>query len=137
MFKEVCTLISTLTGFPIGGKLQAGHETQNAPPRCVVITETGGPAEFYPNTDLVEYGIQALCRAESYGAASDDAWAVHKALHGECNWDMPGQDGGPDLLAMTIEAVATPQYLGEDDNRRHLFAINFTLRIEEGSCGSI
>jgi hypothetical protein len=33
-----------------------------------------------------------------------------------------------------VEALNPPQYLGEDDNRRHLFSVNFIFRMEEGSC---
>jgi hypothetical protein len=35
---------------------------------------------------------------------------------------------------MTVEALAIPQYLGVDDNRRHLFSTNYIFRMEEGSC---
>jgi hypothetical protein len=134
MIKEVSTLISNLTGFVIGTKLQAGHLQQGAPERCVIVLETGGPADFYPIHDQVDLGIQVTCQAPSYADAHEDAFTVFRALHGGCGYEMPGQDGGPDLLVNTIEAVASPQYLGEDEERRHLFTINFTFRIEEGSC---
>lgn len=134
MFKEICTLISDLTGFAIGVKLQAGHLLQNAPVRCVLVQETGGAPEFYPNADVVDFGLQVLCRAETYYDAREDAYAVYDALHGTNNWNLPGLDGHPDYLAMTVEAVYTPQYLGEDENRRHLFSTNFIFRIEEGEC---
>lgn len=134
MLKEITTLISALTGYSIGGKLQCGHLEQSAPDRCVLVVETGGTSEFFPNVDVIDLGIQITCRSSSYSEAETDSWEIHRALHGGCGYDMPGLDGGPDLLVNTIEATYSPQYLGEDEERRHLFVINFTLRIEEGSC---
>ena len=136
MFREICTLISTLTGWAIGGKLQAGHWAQDKPARAVLVQESGGTPAFYPNTDMVDMTIQFLCRAEKQTDAREDAWAAYRALHGTSGWNLPRLDGasGEDYLAMTVEAIYAPQYLGEDDNRRHLYSINFIFRMEEGSC---
>jgi hypothetical protein len=134
MFREICTLIEALTGFAIGAKLQAGHWAQDKPERCVLISETGGMTNFYC-PDMIDVQIQALCRAPTYYQARDDAYAVFDALHGTNNWNLPRIDGsGPDYLAMTVEAIAAPGYLGEDENRRHLFSTNYIFRMEEGSC---
>lgn len=136
MFKEIVTLISGLTGFAIGGKLQYGHSLQKAPVRCVLVQETGGEPNFYC-TDMVNVMIQVLTRAEKYKEAREDAWAVYHAIHGTSGWELPRLDGlsGENYLAMTVEALYAPQYLGEDDNRRHLFSTNYVFRMEEGSCG--
>jgi len=135
MFREICTLISTLTGFPIGGKLQAGRWAQDKPQRCVLVQEGGGVPTFYPNGDMVDMAIQVLCRAEKQSEAREDAWVAFDALHATSGWNLPRIDGsGPDYLAMTVEALSAPQYLGEDDNRRHLYSVNFIFRMEEGSC---
>jgi hypothetical protein len=136
MFREICTLISGLTGFAIGTTIQAGRYAQNAPVRCALVQESGGATHFYPNEDMVDAGIQILTRAESYTAARDDAWTAFRALHGTSGWNMPRLDGvsGEDYLVATVEALASPQYLGEDDNRRHLFSVNFVFRVQDGSC---
>jgi hypothetical protein len=135
MFVEICTLIQTLTGFPIGSRLQFGHWAQDKPQRAILISETGGSPEFYPNVDVIDVAIQVLCRAETYLEARADAYAVFHALHGTNNWNLARLVGsGPDYLAMTVEAVAIPYYLGEDGNRRHIFSTNYIFRMEEGSC---
>lgn len=136
MFREIVTLISDLTGFPIGTRIQAGHWEQDKPVRAVLIQESGGVPYFYPNTDMRDLTIQVLTRADKYSEARDDAHAVFDAVHGTSGWNMPRLDGvsGEDYLAMTVEAMAVPQYLGRDDNRRHLFTTNYVFRIEEGSC---
>jgi hypothetical protein len=90
---------------------------------------------FYPNTDMVDMAIQVLCRAATYWEARDDAWIVYDAVHGTSAWNMPRLVGvGDDYLVTTVNALYAPQYLGEDDNRRHLFSTNYIFRVEEGSC---
>ena len=135
MFREICTLIEAQTGWTIGAKLQAGHLRQDAPVRMGLVQQTGGPTYFTPNEDMVDMGIQILNRGATYDEARADAWAAYKALHGLSNMNCPRLEGsGEDYLAMTIEAVYAPQYLGEDSDRRHLFSTNYIFRMEEGSC---
>ena len=133
MFKEICTLISGLTGFALDVKLQVGHLLQSAPERYVLVQETGGEANFYC-PDMKDMLIQVLCHSETYFEAREDAYAVFEAIHGTSGWNLPGIGGNPDYLAMTVEALAVPQYLGVDDNRRHIFSTNYIWRMEEGSC---
>jgi len=134
MFREIVTLISNLTGFTVGGKLQAGHWEQDKPKRAVLISEpAGGETNFY-SPDFAFFNIQALARAETYFQAREDIWTVFNALHGTAGWNMPNLESGPDYLAMTVEAIGLPAYLGRDDNRRHLFTCNIIFRCEEATC---
>jgi hypothetical protein len=134
MFKEICTLVADLTPFVIGADLQCGHYAQDAPARCVLLSEGGGGTEF-DCPDMADLAIQAISRAETYHEARADAMTVFRALHGTSGWNLPRIDGvGPDYLVMDVEALNPPQYLDEDDNRRHLFSVNFIFRMEEGSC---
>ena len=134
MFNEICVFIAERTGFVLGDSLQVGHYVQSAPVRCALIQESDGVPNFYC-PDMVNLHIQCLCRGETSGDARADAWTLFRALHGTSGWQLPRLDGsGEDYLAMTIEAIAPPQYLGEDANRRHLYSINFIFRMEEGEC---
>ena len=135
MFKEICTFIASRTGFTLGDSLQMGHYVQDAPVRCVLLSEEAGEPNFYC-PDMVNLHVQALCRGAASDEARQDAWTLYRALHGTSGWQLPRLDGsGEDYLAMTIEALAAPQYLGEDANRRHLYSVNFVFRMEEGTCG--
>lgn len=135
MFREICQLISDLTGWTIGTKLQVGHLKQTAPVRYVLIQETGGATNYFPNEDVVDYAIQALNRAATYFEAREDAYALFHAIHGTAGWNLPRMEGsGEDYLAMTVEAIYAPQYLGVDDNNRHIFSTNYIFRMELGSC---
>ncbi len=141
MFREICKFIEAQTGFTMAangaGKLQAGHMSQAAPKRCAVVIEAGGPPVFTPNEDMVDLTIQILNRAPVYKDAHDDAWAAYKALHGLSGMNMPRIDGsGEDYLAMTIEAIYAPQYIGEDVDRNHVFSTNYIFRMEEGGCSA-
>lgn len=141
MFREIVTLIEAQTGFARGangaGKLQVGHMSQQAPARAVLVQETGGAPEFTPNEDMVDLTIQILNRAPTYFEAHEDAWTAYRGLHGLSGMNLPRIDGsGEDYLAMTIEAMAAPQYLGEDEDRRHVFSTNYIFRMEEGGCSA-
>ena len=137
MFKEICELIATRTGFVIGSTLQAGHRLQSAPVRCVVISESAGGSTVFEAPDFAFFNIQALARAATYFAARADVWAVYEAFHGTSGWNMPNAAGvGDNYLAMTVEALSIPQYLGVDDNKRHLFSVNLIFRIEQATCGA-
>ena len=134
MFREIFTLIANLTGLAIGTTLQAGHWEQEKPVRCVLISESAGGSTVFECPDFAFFNIQALARAETYFEAREDAWLVFNALHGTSGWNMPNLESGPDYLAMTVEAIGLPAYLGRDDNRRHLFTCNYIFRCEEATC---
>lgn len=136
MQKEIVTLISTLTGFGIGTILQPFFRRQTAPPRCVLISFSGGGQTVPDLRDQIFPTVQALSRSASYEEARQDVETVYAALHGSAGWNMPGQDGGPDLIAMTVEALQAPAYLGPDANGLHEFTVNFIFRIEVATCGS-
>lgn len=134
MFREICTLIAAQAGFAIGSTLQAGHRAQEAPVRHILVQETGGETNFYC-PDMANMMIMVLARAATYFEAREDAWAVYEALHGTAGWNLPNWTGtGPAYVAMTVEAVSVPQYIGVDENRRHEFSTNFIFRMEQGQC---
>jgi len=134
MFRELCTLIAARTGLVIGTTLQAGHRTQNAPVRHVVISESAGGSTVEECPDFAFFNIQALAKAKTYFEARADAWLVYNAFHGTSGWNMPNLEGGADYLVMTVGALSIPQYLGVDDNKRHLFSVNLIFRVEEATC---
>jgi hypothetical protein len=136
MFREICLFIQAQSGFG-GPMVQEGHRLPNAPDRCVLISEAGG-AEVFPDLpDMANVMIQVITRSRSYAEASTDSWAVYQALHGEAGWNLPfaGPGSGADYLAMTIDAISTPQYIGQDANGRFEFSTNYIFRMEQASCG--
>ena len=137
MFMEICTFIESRTGFVIGSTLQAGHRLQTAPERCVLISESAGGATEPDLPDRADFLIQAVSRAKTYFNARDDCWTVYRALHGTAGWNMPRLDGsGADYIAWTVEALAIPQYIGQDENGLFEFSVNFIFRMAEASCGA-
>ena len=137
MFKEICQFIADQTGFHIGTTLQAGTRRQTAPERCILVAESGGGETNYYLPDQINVMIQVISRAKTYMAARADSWTVFNALHGEAGWNLPRLEGsGDDYLAMTIEALVSPQYIGQDENGLFEFSTNYIFRMEEASCGS-
>jgi hypothetical protein len=141
MFKEICQFIEDKTSFVKGTTLQVGHYTQDAPERCILVGEpAGGEPNFY-NQDMANLNIQVISRGKTYFDARDDAWEVHRALTNyggqpSSGWNLPRIDGsGEDYLAMAIDPIQTPTYIGQDENKRFMFSVNYIFRMEEASCG--
>jgi len=138
MFREIVTFIDNHTPFNLSdGTLQAGHRLATAPDRCVLIAESAGGATVPELPDRADFLIQALSRAKTYFEARDDAWTVYTALHGTAGWNMPILSGsGSDYIAWTVDALAIPQYIGQDVDGRFEFSVNFIWRIAQASCGA-
>jgi hypothetical protein len=137
MFQEIVTFIEGKTPFALGTTLQAGHRLATAPNRCVLIAESAGGATVPELPDRADFLIQAISRAKTYFAARDDAWTVYTALHGTAAWNMPNISGsGADYIAWTVDAIAIPQYIGQDVDGRFEFSVNFIFRMAQASCGA-
>ena len=136
MFQEIVTFIDGKTPFTLGTTLQAGHRLATAPDRCVLIAESAGGATVPELPDRADFLIQALSRAKTYFEARDDAWTIYTALQGTAGWNMPNISGsGDDYIAWTVDAIAIPQYIGQDIDGRFEFSVNFIWRIAQASCG--
>jgi hypothetical protein len=137
MFREIVTFIANRTGFTIGTTLQIGHRLATAPIRCVLIAESAGGATVPELPDRADFLIQALSRGKTYFEARDDAWTVYNALHGTAGWNMPTLAGsGGDYIAWTVDALAIPQYIGQDVDGRFEQSVNFIFRMAQASCGA-
>ena len=137
MFREICTLVEARTSFVIGTTLQVGHRLQEAPDRCVTLSESAGGATVPDLPDRADFNVQAISRATTYFQARADAWEVYTALHGTAGWNMPRLDplpGDEDYWAIVIDAIAIPQYIGQDEKGRFEFSVNFIFRVQEDSC---
>lgn len=136
MFREICKFIETETGFVMGKTLQVGHRLQSAPDRHILVSESGGgdPNPYSP--DMMNVNIQIISRGKTYFEAEEDIFYVYRMLHATFGWVLMNVDGvAPDYLVNVIEAIQTPYYLGEDENRRHEFTCNFIFKLEEAVCG--
>jgi hypothetical protein len=137
MFEEICELISNHTGFIKGSTMQMGHRVQNAPKRCVLISESGGGSTIPELADYADVLIQVISRGETYFNARDDAYVVYRAMHGTAGWNMPNLSGsGPDYIAWTVEALAIPQYIGQPEDGAFEFSTNYIFRCSQASCGA-
>jgi hypothetical protein len=113
--------------FVIGGNVQVGYRAQDAPVRCHVLIETGGPADF----DLPyrqDAMIQILTRGADYQLTHADAMAIYTAIHGTSGWTIgPLVSGGQAYKVWSISALAKPQYIGQDAKGAHEFSTNFLI----------
>jgi len=132
MIKEIAAFIASKTSFVIGDTLQVGHRTQDAPDRCNVVLESAGGGLYFDLPDRVDKMIQVISRANTYLRARDDAWEIFDALHGTAGWTLSAvAPAVQNYEAMTIEAVADPQYIGQDEKRRFEFSTNYIFRNQD------
>jgi len=127
MIKELCTFVELqIPTMVIGAKLQVGHREQNSPDRCCVVQEpAGGDTNFYVK-DMEWVQIQVIARAITYFEARADAKAIHAILHGAAGIEF---GISPTFYRATITAVAVPQYIGTDEERRYEFSTNYRVAI--------
>jgi len=136
MLKEVCKFIADKASLTRGTDLFEGHRPQDTPDACDVILETGGGSIFPDQPDRADVTIQVLSRAKTYYTARTRAWNIYDAIYkdwtyGSAGWTLSGVDGGDDLLAMVIEPLAVPQYIGQDEKGRYEFSTNYIFRIRD------
>lgn len=94
-----------------------------------------GDATYWPK--YIEKAVQLLNRAKSYFVAHDDAEELYEALHNTGGWQLPIVAGGPQYLAIVIDAYGPPAPIENPGERGlYLFSANYTWKIEEASCGA-
>jgi len=131
MIKEIAKFIESKTSFVIGTNLFVGHRTQNAPDQCQVVLESGGASLYFDLPDRADKMIQVISRAETYFTARADAWTIFNVLHGTAGWTLSAvAPAVQDYEAQTIEAVADPQYIGQDEKLRYEFSTNYIWRVK-------
>lgn len=129
MIKEVTNFIATKCGLTRGTNLFCGHRPQDAPDDCHVALENAGGGLYFDLPDRVDKMIQVISRAATYFTARDSAWSIFSVLHGTAGWTLAAvAPATQDYEAMTIEALADPQYIGQDEKGRYEFSCNYIFR---------
>jgi hypothetical protein len=119
--------LGTTPALVIGGNVQVGFRSLDAPVRCHTLLDSGGPADF----DLPykrDMMLQVATRGESIVQAREDAWAIYSAIHGTSGWTIgPLVSGGTQYKLWAISALAKPQYIGQDEKFNHEYSCNFLI----------
>lgn len=137
MIREVTEFIADKTGLTRDTDLFAGHRPQGTIDDCDVILESAGGSIYFDLPERADPVFQVLSRAKTYFTARDRAWAIYDAIFrdhtsGSAGWTLgPIVPGGDTYEAMVIEPLATPQYIGTDDKRRHEFSTNYIFRVKK------
>jgi len=140
MIKELSTWIvsrvnglGTVPALVLGGNVQVGFRAVDAPVRCHAFLESGGPV-YFDLPDRVDYMLQIATRGATYQQAREDAWVMFKALHGTAGWNIPAlSSGGQAYTAQTIEAMAAPQWIGQNEKFNHEFSCNYLIRMKKAN----
>jgi hypothetical protein len=133
MLKEISTwLIGKVPGLITGENVQVGFRALDAPIRCHTILESGGMIPAFELPDCVDYLLQIATRGETYQQAREDAYAIFDAINGTAGWQIPALvSGGQDYEAQVIEALAAPQYIGQDEKGAYEMSTNFLFRMKK------
>ena len=163
MIKEITTYIQdqipldalitwTAPALTIGVNLFAGHipiknmSGNNVPSdltnqRYVAVLENAGGAPDNQQPDMIDKAIQIYNQADSYFQARKDAMDVYTLLHRDVNTygaagiTLPVVAGGPDWLAMVIDALSVPAPIQNPDLKGNfVFSTNFIFRMEKATC---
>jgi len=102
----------------------------SSPLACVSMHATGGyPADGY--TEREHPTVMLFARAATPDDALRKAYSLYRKLHGKQNLDL-----GAGLWALTIEAVASPAYVGMEQAANataHLASFNIVLDLRSPS----
>lgn len=98
------------------------------PDGCIMIRSTGG-MESDPGPGYDNLGIQIIKRGPETAleATQVGAQAIYDALHGFANDRFIG--GGLWIIGC-LGTGGGPAYIGQDDNKRHEYSINFMLMVQ-------
>ncbi len=101
-----------------------------SPLACVSLHATGGyPPDRY--TEREHPTVMLLARAATPDDALREVYSLYGRLHGKQNLDLGGG-----LWALTIEAMASPAYVGTEqaaDQTAHLASFNIALDLRRPS----
>lgn len=133
MLKEISTwLVTKVAGLTIGGNVQVGFRAQDAPVRCHTLLESGGGIPAFGLTDRIDVMIQVATRATTYMTARADAWAVFDAINGTAGWQIAAVAPSTQKYeAQVIEALAAPQYIGQDALGAFEMSTNYLFRMKK------
>jgi hypothetical protein len=131
MIKEIFRAIAARTGFVPGTTLHLGRRPQDAADRCVLVAFNAGGGVVFDLPDRMDVMVQILARAKDYNDAYADSMTAFNALHGVAAIALPVLVSGQAWVAMTIEAVNAPQFIGMDEKGRCEFSTNYIWRIKD------
>jgi hypothetical protein len=102
----------------------------SAPVACVSLHATGGyPPDRY--TAREHPTVLLFARATTPGGALHKAYALYRKLHGRQSLDL-----GEGVYALTVEAIASPAYVGTEqlpEGLAHLASFNLLFDLRQPS----
>lgn len=116
--EAICNEIQSITGIK---DVYPSNFPTNAANECIVVSFTGGQTlegVLYP-------ALQVVCRADRPQITYDIAVEVSEYL--ASLQDVRLSNG--DLIIHCKKSNPFPLYIGQDENRRHMYSTNYTLVI--------
>ena len=126
MIKDFCEYIEDNTSFVVGTDLFAGFWNIDSPDSAVLVKESGGTEKAWSTTRRA-VTFQVLTRAVDHHDSRSNSFTVYDLFkvskRGQLT--LPVMVSGETWVIENISALAPPQYIGEDEKRRHIFSTNY------------
>ena len=127
MIKELAQYIENNTSMVIGTDLFAGWVTQGSQDTASVLTETGGATKDWSTTRRAPT-FQVISRGATYHTARDEAFTIFDLFNGtKGEITLPVITSGDDFMIENIVPISSPQYIGQDQERRFEFSTNYLI----------
>lgn len=127
---ELAYWVDAGTSFTMGTTLQVAFILQNAPDRCIVITNVGGGKEYNRDSarQRFDYMLQFISRAPAWGDAQTDINLIHAFMFESARGLVSLPTGSPTFDIESIEPVAAPAPIGRDEKQRFEWSVNYVLK---------
>ncbi len=118
------------TTFPSYSFIVDGWEGTD-PTESVLIKQTGGDVAHW--FDRIDPTVQVLVRSNSKVTAKQTADAIFDELRNRFGLILPAVTVGsityPELTTAQISPIQNPGYIGTDENKNHMYSVNFIITI--------
>jgi len=127
MIKDFCEWLEDNTSFTVGSDLFAGFWNQDTPEQAVLVRESGGTEKPHSKIRRMQT-FQVLTRALDYHDSRTDLYTIYDLFKASKRGELTLLTivSGETWIIESISALAPPQYIGEDEKRRHVLSTNYT-----------
>lgn len=127
VLKLLADWIEDNTGFVSGTTLQVNFREQAAPDRCIVLLNRSGSILYNTARTRFDFMLQVVSRSGDWGEAHDDISEIHDLFYTNKSSHINLPAVTPEIRIENIVPISGPASIGQDENKRHEFSVNYRL----------
>lgn len=128
--REITDFVALETTLIKGTTLQHGFITEKSPDTCTALIYSNPGTFYFDVPDRLDVVVDSISRSQSYETARSDCEEVFNALIRRIDKALPVVVSGNELKIQTSEATVTPQWMGLDENKLHIWEASYILRLK-------